>query len=352
MANLSFAVSQRRSRQRNAQKARTRQGADVQLPADIQPNNHLEGDRTAGARQAAGTPALISKLLTTAVSVLARALHRDGITAPHEHGVCRPRCACQHLESQFGVVGAASSWLRSYLRGRQQFVRLGRHSSPMTQCDCGVPQGSVLGLLLFTAYVSAIGELIESYGVSYHQFADDTQLLVNMDSTNAMPAIDRLAHCSATVRLWFLQNGLQLNADKSEVVLLGPPAQLRSTTNITTVDVARSTLPVALKLKSLGMTTDSNLRFDCHARNVAKACNFHTRALRHVCSLLTDDVAQTAACSIVASRLDYCNALLSGTPVATFDNLQRAQNTWPESSARAGVAPTPGRCFTRYTGFR
>ena len=42
------------------------------------------------------------------------------------------------LESQFGVVGAASGWLRSYLRGRQQFVRLGRRSSPMTQCDCGV----------------------------------------------------------------------------------------------------------------------------------------------------------------------------------------------------------------------
>jgi len=72
------------------------------------------------------------------------------------------------FESQFSVVGAASSWLRSYLRSRQQFVRLGRHSSPMTQCDCGVPQGSLLGLLLFTAYVSAVGELIESYGVSYH----------------------------------------------------------------------------------------------------------------------------------------------------------------------------------------
>ena len=76
------------------------------------------------------------------------------------------------LESQFSVVGAASGWLRSYLRSRQQFVRLGRHSSPMTQCDCGVPQGSVLGPLLFTAYVSAVGELIESYGMSYHQFAD------------------------------------------------------------------------------------------------------------------------------------------------------------------------------------
>jgi len=71
-----------------AQEARTsRQGADVQLPADIQPENHLEGDWTAGVRQAAATPALTSKLLTTAVSIPAQALHRNGITACHEHGV-------------------------------------------------------------------------------------------------------------------------------------------------------------------------------------------------------------------------------------------------------------------------
>ena len=71
-------------------------------------------------------------------------------------------------------------------------------------------------------------------------------------------------------------------------------------------------------------------------------------------SLLTDDVAQTVACSIVASRLDYCNPLLSGAPAATLDELQRAQNNLARvvSSARAGVAPTPDRCFTRYTGFR
>jgi len=61
-------------------------------------------------------------------------------------------------------------------------------------------------ITLFTACVSAVGELIDSYGVSYHQFADDTQFLVSMGSTNATPTIDRLAHCSAAVRLWFLQN--------------------------------------------------------------------------------------------------------------------------------------------------
>ena len=51
------------------------------------------------------------------------------------------------------------------------------------KCNCVVPQGSVLGSVLFTAYVSAVGELIESYDMSYHHFADDTQLLVS--STNA-----------------------------------------------------------------------------------------------------------------------------------------------------------------------
>ena len=75
------------------------------------------------------------------------------------------------------------------------------------------------------------------------------------------------------------------------MVFLGTPAQLRSAANITTVDVAGSTLPVASKLKSLGVTIDSNLRFDFHARNVATSMR----------SLVTDDVAQTVACSIVSS---------------------------------------------------
>ena len=176
-----------------------------------------------------------------------------------------------------------------------------------------------------------------------YQFADDTQLLVSMDNTIATPAIDRLAHCSTAVRLWFLPNGLQLNADKSELVLLGTPAQLRSAANITTIDVAGSTLQVASKLKSLGVTIGSILQFDCHARNVAKACNFHTCAPRHVRGLLTDDVAQTVACSsIIPSRLDYCNALLSCASAATFDKLQRAQNnlarvicqSWGRTDAR------------------
>jgi len=138
-----------------------------------------------------------------------------------------------------------------------------------------------------------------------------------MNVTDAGPALKKLANCSTAVRLWLLCNDLQLNADKSEVVILGTAPQLRSAANILAVNVAGSRLQVAPKLKSLGVTIDSHLRFDCHAKEIARACNYHTRALRHMRTLLTNDLAQTVACSIVGSRLDYCNAMLYGAPAAT-----------------------------------
>ena len=69
--------------------------------------------------------------------------------------------------------------------------------------------------------MSPVGDLIESFNVSCHQFLDDTQLFVAVEHINdATPTLERLANCSAAVRSWFLRNDLQLNADKSEVVIL------------------------------------------------------------------------------------------------------------------------------------
>ena len=70
--------------------------------------------------------------------------------------------------------------------------------------------------------------------------------------------------------------------------------------------------------KSLGVILDQRLTFNEHATAVVKSCNYHARAIRHVRHLLTESVAQTLACSLINSRLDYCNSLLYGAPEATM----------------------------------
>jgi len=85
-------------------------------------------------------------------------------------------------------------------------------------------------------------------------------------------------------------------------------------------------IPVSSQLKSLGMITDSRMCFDIHVGAVVRTCNYHTRALRHVRKHLTTETTQTIACSVISSRIDYCNSLLYGAPVAVVEKLQRAQN--------------------------
>ena len=68
------------------------------------------------------------------------------------------------------------NWLKSYIEDRLQFVKLDRQRSETVRCISGTPQGSVIGPLIFAAYVSQIGEVINSHGVDHHQYADDTQL--------------------------------------------------------------------------------------------------------------------------------------------------------------------------------
>ena len=128
----------------------------------------------------------------------------------------------------------------------EQFVKMGNYASATTSCRTGVPKGSVLGPLLFTAYVSPVCGVIESFGVGYHQFADDTQLYIRLRTQNLIATLDNFSACSAEVQRWFLTNGLQLNATKPEVALFGTRQQLQSVgALVQTVDVAGAVLPVA-----------------------------------------------------------------------------------------------------------
>jgi len=122
----------------------------------------------------------------------------------------------QRLCEEFGVVGMFLDWLRSYLSNHSYYVKLGRHSSPTVICTSGVSQGSVLGPILFAAYISPLSRVISSHGVGHHQYADDTQLFLAMRASTMQADLLKLEACTCDVKSWFAENDLLLNADKSD----------------------------------------------------------------------------------------------------------------------------------------
>ena len=116
----------------------------------------------------------------------------------------------------FSASGSALKWLQSYLTNRNQIVKVGKSSSSITSCSCGVPQGSILGPLLFTVYTSPIANIASLHGLPQQQYADDTQLFISLTSSDQYMSVARLERCLSRLHEWFCMNGLAWNPDKSD----------------------------------------------------------------------------------------------------------------------------------------
>jgi len=92
---------------------------------------------------------------------------------------------------------------------------------------CGVPQGSVLGPLLFVMYAAEVMKIAQKHGVSIHAYADDLQTYVSCNAVDQQAAISQLLSCVEDIDVWMSRNRLKLNTDKTEFIWLGTRQQLR-----------------------------------------------------------------------------------------------------------------------------
>ena len=105
------------------------------------------------------------------------------------------------LETRFGVTGLALQWITSYLSDRTQQVVINGAISESAALLQGVPQGSVLGPILFTIYVSPLADIAKRFGMQYHFYADDSQLYVSFEpKTNIVNILSRLEECILAFR--------------------------------------------------------------------------------------------------------------------------------------------------------
>jgi hypothetical protein len=173
------------------------------------------------------------------------------------------------LNSSFGLQNIALQWVQSFLKDRTQQVVYGAERSKVGKFHCGVPQGSVLGPLLFSLYISELFAVVDKHGLNSHSYADDTQLYLSIRAEEADLAIDRLLRALKDISKWMDSSRLCLNADRTQFIWFGTTQQLDKI-NIKGIPLPSSTVLTSDVVKDLGVLIDSRLSL---SQYVSSLCN-------------------------------------------------------------------------------
>jgi hypothetical protein len=182
-----------------------------------------------------------------------------------------------HLK-QLGFDGSVLQFFISYLSDRTQCVKIQNASSTSSELVFGVPQGSVLGPILFSLYTSRLGEIICKYDLDYHFYADDSQIYISFNpcQLEAESAIHRLELCISEIRIWMSSKFLKLNDDKTEFIIFGSKHH-REKINILNIQIGNAKIPASDKVRNLGSIFDTEMTLKEHITHISKSSSFQLR---------------------------------------------------------------------------
>ena len=223
------------------------------------------------------------------------------------------------LRNLVGLSGTVLNWFVSYLTDRHFFVSMDTCSSGTHEIKCGLPQGSILGPILFNLYMIPLGDVIRWHGISFHSYADDTQLYTAVSPDDTGP-LDTLLNCILDIKSWMAANFLQLNQDTTKVLVIGPEGQREKLLTLQDLKPSKT-------VKTLGVIFDSELSFIPHIKNITKIGFYHLKNITRVRPFLSQASMEVLMHAFISCRLDYCNALLSGLPKKSISSLQLLQNS-------------------------
>ena len=192
----------------------------------------------------------------------------------------------------------------------------------------GVPQGSVLGLILYTLFTSPVGDISRSHNIGYHRYADDTQ---NYHSFTPSKAGDKekckreIEVCISDICTWMRTNLLKLNEEKTEFLIIGTKQQL-SKVKTTSISVGQDETPCSETATSLGYYYDQHMKNSAHINKLVSSLNVTLRRISKIKNNIDYDTTKILVQAMVLSRLDYCNSLMLGSTKYNLKKLQRVQN--------------------------
>ena len=167
----------------------------------------------------------------------------------------------------YGICGVAYEWFRSYLDNRNQQCFVNGSLSNSQILTCGIPQGTILGPLLFILYINDLPNCL-SNSVSARMYADDTHLTFasnNIETINDVMNLDL-----SNVNTWLTANKLTLNSSKTEFMLIGSRQRLVTYDTSPKLIIGGDIIQQVSSVKSLGVHIDENLSWTIHIEKIAK----------------------------------------------------------------------------------
>ena len=240
-----------------------------------------------------------------------------------------------------GIVDDALEYLKSYLTNRTYCVQVGESFSDKKVLTRGVPQGSVLGPILFCIYTIELMHLLEGHGVRFQLFADDTQFYITLE--NIEDSERKINEVMTDVRRWMNSKQLKLNESKTECLVVGKKSDLRRL-DIDSFKVLEHEFDVTKPIKNLGVMLNCNLSMIEQINQVTRIAGHHLRNIAFLKKYLDEKTIKMLIHNYVISRLDYCNVLYYGLPNCALKRIQnvfnRAARLIKGLSPRDRITPT------------
>ena len=224
----------------------------------------------------------------------------------------------------YGITATELEWFNSYLSSREQFVCFQGTESTSMHVKSGVPQGSILGPLLFCLCINDICNLEFNDQTKIALYADDTALICegkNIESSQKTLQKEYDLLCE-----WFKINKMQINAKKTKVMVLGTKRKIKN--QVMKIKHDNNFLDSVSDFKYLGVILDQNLNWSLHLSCINKKINRVTACVRRIQSYLTEKTLVQLYYSLILPHLDYCSVVWGNCNKTDLLKLQRSQNRY------------------------
>ena len=232
------------------------------------------------------------------------------------------------LCNEIGIEGNALLWFKSFLTKRTMRVKINDSYSDVIVLEFGIPQGSVLGPVLFNIYVRSIYQLIERLGFAVKGFADDHQLYISFVPDFQYHYLGkRINQVLQVLDGWMNSFFLKLNMDKTQIIVFGPKA-MRDKIVINGIFVNNDSNCIRFSnvVCNLGIWFDSSLTFSDQVNKVVSSAFLTIKNISRISSFLTLKEKSTVVCCLILSKLDYANSLYYRIHGDLLNRLQYVQN--------------------------